>query len=210
MPGCGGSWFARVTRKRSVGGPRPRTSGSCRPTGRAARDDTSTVLHRDQLERGLQQLAAEQAAIFVLHHYVRVSLPEIADELGIPLGDRQVPLAVRQKNPPGGARRRLRDSDRDGTTGMTSERDFDRIAMAWLPEGPNELSDRVLISVDRPDPCNRPTTGRMPRGAEVPPPTMTLPARVPQRPPAIGVLALGNKPPCLGQIQPTRHQRPSP
>jgi RNA polymerase sigma-70 factor (ECF subfamily) len=54
--------------------------------GPAARDDTSTVLHRDQLERGFRRLAPEQAAIFVLHHYVGLSLPEIADELGIPLG----------------------------------------------------------------------------------------------------------------------------
>ena len=41
---------------------------------------------RDQLDRGFRRLSPEQAAIFVLHHYVGLSLPEIADELGVPLG----------------------------------------------------------------------------------------------------------------------------
>ena len=54
--------------------------------GPAARDDTSTVVLRDQLERGFRRLSPEQAAIFVLHHYVGLSLPEIAEELGLPLG----------------------------------------------------------------------------------------------------------------------------
>ena len=30
---------------------------------------------------------------------------------------------------------------------MTTDRDFDRIAAAWLADGPEELSDRVLDSV---------------------------------------------------------------
>ena len=30
---------------------------------------------------------------------------------------------------------------------MTTDRDFDRIAMAWLADGPDELSDRVLDTV---------------------------------------------------------------
>jgi RNA polymerase sigma-70 factor (ECF subfamily) len=54
--------------------------------GPAARDDTSMVEQRDQLERGFRRLSSEQAAIFVLHHYVGLSLPEIADELDVPLG----------------------------------------------------------------------------------------------------------------------------
>ena len=44
------------------------------------------VAERDRLERGFRRLSPEQNAIFVLHHYVGLTLPEIADELGIPLG----------------------------------------------------------------------------------------------------------------------------
>ena len=50
------------------------------------RDDLASVADRDQLERGFRRLSPEQAAIFVLHHYVGLTLPEVADELGVPLG----------------------------------------------------------------------------------------------------------------------------
>jgi RNA polymerase sigma factor (sigma-70 family) len=53
------------------------------PTGR---DDLASVADRDQLERGFRRLSPEQAAIFVLHHYVGLTLAEVADELGVPLG----------------------------------------------------------------------------------------------------------------------------
>jgi RNA polymerase sigma-70 factor (ECF subfamily) len=54
--------------------------------GSDGRDDLASVVDRDRLERGFRRLSPEQAAIFVLHHYVGLSLPEIADELGVPLG----------------------------------------------------------------------------------------------------------------------------
>lgn len=54
--------------------------------GSAGRDGLAGVADRDQLERGFRRLTPEQAAIFVLHHYVGLSLLEVADELGIPLG----------------------------------------------------------------------------------------------------------------------------
>ena len=54
--------------------------------GPAAPDDLATVLDRDRLDRGFRRLPPQQAAIFVLHHYVGLTLPEIAEELGIPLG----------------------------------------------------------------------------------------------------------------------------
>lgn len=46
----------------------------------------ATVAVRDQLERGFRRLPAEQRAVFVFHHYLGLTLPEIADELGVPLG----------------------------------------------------------------------------------------------------------------------------
>ena len=54
--------------------------------GPAGLDDTAAVIERDRLERGFRRLSPEQSAIFVLHHYVGLALPEIAAELGIPLG----------------------------------------------------------------------------------------------------------------------------
>jgi RNA polymerase sigma-70 factor (ECF subfamily) len=54
--------------------------------GPGGRDDIKGVIDRDSLERGFRRLSSEQSAIFVLHHYVGMTLPEIADELGVPLG----------------------------------------------------------------------------------------------------------------------------
>jgi RNA polymerase sigma-70 factor (ECF subfamily) len=49
-------------------------------------DDLASVAVRDQLERGFRRLPPEQRAIFVFHHYLGLTLPEIADQLGVPLG----------------------------------------------------------------------------------------------------------------------------
>lgn len=51
-----------------------------------ATDDTLTVDDRDQLERGFRRLSPEQRAVLVFHHYLGLSLPEVAFRLGIPLG----------------------------------------------------------------------------------------------------------------------------
>ena len=44
------------------------------------------MVARDQLERGFRRLPPEQRAVFVFHHYLGLTLPEVADELGVPLG----------------------------------------------------------------------------------------------------------------------------
>ncbi len=54
--------------------------------GPAGRDDITTVIDRDRLERAFRRLSPEQSAIFVLHHYVGLTLAEIAADLGVPLG----------------------------------------------------------------------------------------------------------------------------
>jgi RNA polymerase sigma-70 factor (ECF subfamily) len=53
------------------------------PTGP---DQLVAVEQRDQLDRGFRRLPAEQRAIFVFHHYLGLTLPEVADQLGVPLG----------------------------------------------------------------------------------------------------------------------------
>ena len=46
----------------------------------------SIVADRDQLERGFLRLNAEMRAVIVLHHYLDLSLPDVASTLDIPLG----------------------------------------------------------------------------------------------------------------------------
>ncbi|HEX8025824.1 MAG TPA: sigma-70 family RNA polymerase sigma factor [Candidatus Limnocylindrales bacterium] len=52
----------------------------------AARAMESAVADRDQLERGFLRLEPEMRAVVVLHHYLDLSLPDVAASLDIPLG----------------------------------------------------------------------------------------------------------------------------
>ena len=54
--------------------------------GPAANDDLGSVVARDQLDRGFRRLPPEQRAVFVFHHYLGLTLPETAEQLGVPLG----------------------------------------------------------------------------------------------------------------------------
>ncbi len=54
--------------------------------GLSGTGDILTVDDRDQLERAMRRLTLEQRAVLVFHHYLELSLPEVADRLGIPLG----------------------------------------------------------------------------------------------------------------------------
>src|SRR3954469_7700262 len=49
-------------------------------------DDVLTVVDRDQLERGIRRLSVEQRTVLVFHHYLGLSLLEIADRLDLPVG----------------------------------------------------------------------------------------------------------------------------
>lgn len=49
-------------------------------------DRSERVVDRDQLERGFRRLPAEQRAALVLQHYLDLSLPEIAEIVGVPVG----------------------------------------------------------------------------------------------------------------------------
>ena len=52
----------------------------------AAGDGYLTVDDHDQLDRGFRRLPPEQRAILVFHHALGLTMPEVADHLGIPLG----------------------------------------------------------------------------------------------------------------------------
>ena len=49
-------------------------------------DGTSSVVDRDQLERGFRRLSIDHRAVVVLHHYLDLPLDEVADVLGVPAG----------------------------------------------------------------------------------------------------------------------------
>ena len=44
---------------------------------------------RDQLERGFRRLSADLRAVLVLHYYVGMPVPAVAETLSIPLGTAQ-------------------------------------------------------------------------------------------------------------------------
>lgn len=46
----------------------------------------STIIDRDQIERGFLRLEPEMRAVIVLHHYLDLPLPTVAATLGIPVG----------------------------------------------------------------------------------------------------------------------------
>jgi RNA polymerase sigma-70 factor (ECF subfamily) len=51
-----------------------------------AADDLSSVVDREQLERGFRRLTLEHRAVVVLYHYLDLPLDAIAETLGIPVG----------------------------------------------------------------------------------------------------------------------------
>ena len=51
-----------------------------------AEEDLSTVVDRDQLERGFRRLSIDHRAVVVLHHYLDLPLSEVAETLGVPEG----------------------------------------------------------------------------------------------------------------------------
>jgi RNA polymerase sigma-70 factor (ECF subfamily) len=51
-----------------------------------APEGLSSVHDRDQLERGFRHLSIDHRAVVVLHHYLDLSIDEVAEALGVPAG----------------------------------------------------------------------------------------------------------------------------
>ena len=49
-------------------------------------DGSIAMADRDEIERGFRRLDPDQRAVLVLHYYVGLPVPEVADALGIPVG----------------------------------------------------------------------------------------------------------------------------
>ena len=54
--------------------------------GPATPDTTVSVADRDALDRAFVRLTPEHRAVFVLHHHAGLTLAEVADVVGVPLG----------------------------------------------------------------------------------------------------------------------------
>src|SRR6188474_3354515 len=54
--------------------------------GRDEGEGLSSVVDRDQLERGFRRLSIDHRAVVVLHHYLDLPLDEVAETLGVPVG----------------------------------------------------------------------------------------------------------------------------
>jgi RNA polymerase sigma-70 factor, ECF subfamily len=52
-------------------------------------DETGVVADRDALERGFRRLSTDQRAVLVLHYYLGLSVPALAETLDVPLGTAQ-------------------------------------------------------------------------------------------------------------------------
>ena len=50
------------------------------------RDEVLTVHDRDQLERSMARISVDQRAVLVFHHYLGLTVPEIAERLELPVG----------------------------------------------------------------------------------------------------------------------------
>ena len=51
-----------------------------------AEDGLSSVVDRDQLERGFRRLSVDHRTVVVLHHYLDLPLDRVAEIIGIPVG----------------------------------------------------------------------------------------------------------------------------
>ena len=49
-------------------------------------DGSTSVVDRDQLERGFRRLSTEHRAVVVLHHYLDMPLDRVAEIVGVPAG----------------------------------------------------------------------------------------------------------------------------
>jgi RNA polymerase sigma-70 factor (ECF subfamily) len=56
------------------------------PVASRGPDEIAAIADRDALERGFRRITPEQRAVLVLQHYAGLSLAEIADAIGIPIG----------------------------------------------------------------------------------------------------------------------------
>jgi RNA polymerase sigma-70 factor (ECF subfamily) len=56
------------------------------PDALSVAEHSSSVVDRDQLERGFRRLSLDHRAVVVLYHYLDMPVDEVAETLGVPVG----------------------------------------------------------------------------------------------------------------------------
>ena len=108
-----------------------------------ATDGISSVVDRDQLERGFRRLSLDHRTVVVLHHYLDLPLEVVAEIARYLTRDGCISTSLRDAWAARGARRR-RSPDAAGGCAMSTDRDVTRTVRSWLKEDRHEDAARVL------------------------------------------------------------------
>ena len=95
-------------------------------------DDYLTVDDRDLLERAFRRLTVQQRAVLVFHHYLGLTISEVAERTGLPVGTAKSRLHHATRALKASIEVTLGHPDFPGATGMTASRDPDSMIHAFL------------------------------------------------------------------------------
>ena len=113
----------------------------------ASGDDAGTVDDHDQLVRGFQRLKPHHRAAIVLHFYLDLSVPDVADALGVPVGTAKsrIHYAVEALRAALAADERAPIATDTGAHTMINDRSAEERIRSWMiATAPRHLPDRVL------------------------------------------------------------------
>jgi RNA polymerase sigma-70 factor (ECF subfamily) len=116
------------------------------PSDEPVVDDLSSVVDRDQLERGFRSLSIDHRTVVVLYHYSRPAARTDRRNLRHPDRDGTFPTPSRDARTAGGARRRPAPGGPGGQL-MHSDQDVTRLVRSWLQTDEHESANRVVTDV---------------------------------------------------------------
>ena len=109
-----------------------------------APDPTGAITNREEMERAFRRLNAEQRAVIVLQYYRDLSLPEIAEALGIPLGTVRSRAHYAKRILRAAIEADSRPTIEETGRPMNVEHDTDRELRAWASEGVDTAPERFV------------------------------------------------------------------
>ena len=110
-------------------------------------DGLLSIVERDALDRAFRRVSVEHRAVFVLHHHLGPVPGRDRRDARHPGRDGSIATPLRDQVAARGRRGRRGAGRPRRTDGMTDERNFDRLARAWLDLMPDEAPDRTIAAV---------------------------------------------------------------